>query len=63
MSAKHREAHAYDLGNPRTLVAATVRSNQQKSDQDVAEWLPAEAAVCGYIAEWTAVKLRHHGRR
>ncbi|MFJ5036273.1 hypothetical protein [Streptomyces parvulus] len=62
-SAKHREGYANDLGDPRTLVAATARSNQQKSDQDVAEWLPAEAVVCGCIAEWTAVKRRHHGRR
>ncbi|MFG3323778.1 HNH endonuclease family protein [Streptomyces sp. NPDC048171] len=56
---KHREEYANDLGDPRALVAVTARSNRQKSDQDVAEWLPAENVVCRYIGEWTAVKLRH----
>jgi hypothetical protein len=58
-SPKRREYYANDLGDPGALVAVTARSNRQKADQDVAEWLPAEDVVCRYIVEWTAVKLRH----
>lgn len=57
-SGKRRERYANDLGDSRALVAVTARSNRQKSDQDVTEWLPDEAMVCRYVADWTAIKLR-----
>ncbi|MFI0423535.1 hypothetical protein [Spongiactinospora sp. 9N601] len=54
-----REAYADDLGDPRALAAVTARSNRQKADQDPATWIPPHApALCRYVTEWTAVKLR-----
>lgn len=53
-----REHYANDLGDSCALLAVTARSNRQKSDQDVAEWLPDQDVVCRYISDWTAVKLR-----
>lgn len=56
---ERREAYANDLGDERALVAVTARSNRSKADKDPTDWLPpAEGAVCRYVAEWTAVKLR-----
>ncbi|MFD7408750.1 HNH endonuclease family protein [Streptomyces sp. NPDC059866] len=57
-TAKRRERYANDLGDERALVAVTARSNRQKADQDPAEWLPGDAVVCRYVADWTAIKLR-----
>nr|WP_303708623.1 HNH endonuclease family protein [Kutzneria buriramensis]WKX05988.1 HNH endonuclease family protein [Kutzneria buriramensis] len=57
-TSKRRENYANDLGDERALVAVTARSNRQKSDQDPREWLPDNAVVCRYVADWTAVKLR-----
>ncbi|MFB4420669.1 HNH endonuclease family protein [Streptomyces sp. QL37] len=53
-----RERYANDLGDSRALLAVTDRSNRQKSDQDVAEWLPIDDVVCHYVSDWTAIKLR-----
>jgi hypothetical protein len=56
-----RRAYANDLDDPRTLVAVTDELNQAKGDRDPAEWLPpSPSAICRYIAEWVAVKLRWH---
>ncbi|MET8182345.1 HNH endonuclease family protein [Streptomyces sp. NPDC005336] len=57
-TGKRRERYANDLDDSRALVAVTARSNRQKSDQDVSEWLPDGAVVCRYVADWTAIKLR-----
>ncbi|MEV6617291.1 HNH endonuclease family protein [Streptomyces sp. NPDC051051] len=58
-TAARREAYANDLGQETSLVAVTARSNRSKADQDPAQWLPpAPDAVCRYVAEWTATKLR-----
>ncbi|MGP4091830.1 HNH endonuclease family protein, partial [Streptomyces sp. KR55] len=57
-TSTRRERYANDLGEERALVAVTARSNRQKADQDVAEWLPNDAVVCRYVADWTAIKLR-----
>ncbi|WP_285666133.1 HNH endonuclease family protein [Actinorhabdospora filicis] len=57
--ADRRRRYANDLGDDRTLVAVTDNVNQEKSDQDPAEWLPPLKSVqCRYAAEWVAVKLR-----
>lgn len=56
-SAATREAYANDLGDHRTLVGVTAGENRSKSDQDVAEWLPAQQQ-CRYLREFVAVKLR-----
>ncbi|MFI2010065.1 HNH endonuclease family protein [Streptomyces jumonjinensis] len=58
-TAARREAYANDQDQASSLVAVTARSNRSKSDQDPAEWLPpAESALCRYVSEWTATKLR-----
>jgi hypothetical protein len=58
-TAARREAYANDLGQDASLVAVTARSHRSKADQDPAQWLPpATGAVCRYVAEWTATKLR-----
>ncbi|WP_055594257.1 HNH endonuclease family protein [Streptomyces hirsutus] len=58
-TAERREAYANDLGQDSSLVAVTARSNRSKSDQDPAQWLPpATSALCRYVSEWTATKLR-----
>ncbi|MEV4440449.1 HNH endonuclease family protein [Streptomyces sp. NPDC049577] len=53
-----REAYANDLGDERALIAVSARSNRQKADKDVAEWLPTAGYVCRYITDWTVVKTR-----
>lgn len=58
-TAKEREAYANDLGDARSLIAVTGRSNRSKADQDPAEWMPPTATYhCQYIADWVATKLR-----
>ena len=58
-AATRRRAFANDLGDDRTLVAVKDSVNQAKSDQDPAEWIPpSDSAVCRYVAEWVAVKIR-----
>ncbi|MGW4202610.1 HNH endonuclease family protein [Streptomyces sp. NPDC004726] len=58
-TASRREAYANDQGAPASLVAVTARSNRSKADQDPAEWLPPSPdALCRYLSEWTATKLR-----
>ncbi len=56
-SAGVREAYANDLGDYRSLVGVTASLNRQKSDQDVAEWVPPQQK-CRYLAEFVAVKIR-----
>lgn len=56
-SGAKRTSYANDLGDYRTLVAVTDSVNQTKSDQDPAEWLPAQQQ-CRYLREWVAVKHR-----
>ncbi|QPJ97002.1 HNH endonuclease family protein [Streptomyces clavuligerus] len=54
-----REAYANDRGQASSLVAVTARANRAKADQDPAQWLPpAPGALCRYLSEWTATKLR-----
>ncbi|CAM3218790.1 HNH endonuclease family protein [Stackebrandtia soli] len=54
-----RRAYANDLGDSRSLVAVSARSNRSKADQDPATWMPPSAeAHCQYVAEWVAVKTR-----
>ena len=58
-TAKQREQYANDLGDDRDLVAVTDNLNQEKADQDPAEWMPPlESARCRYVSEWVAVKIR-----
>ncbi|MEU4800467.1 HNH endonuclease family protein [Streptomyces sp. NPDC023327] len=58
-SAGRRKAYANDLGDERSLVAVTARSNRSKADQDPSEWQPPLAdARCTYTAHWVATKLR-----
>lgn len=56
---ERREAYANDLDAPRSLIAVTAKTNRAKGKKDVAEWLPpAPGALCTYLADWTATKLR-----
>ncbi|MER7773209.1 HNH endonuclease family protein [Kitasatospora sp. NPDC096140] len=54
-----REAYANDLGDSRSLVAVSARSNRAKADKDISEWLPPLVSYrCTYLTDWTAVKTR-----
>ncbi|MFF2041911.1 HNH endonuclease family protein [Kitasatospora sp. NPDC058170] len=57
-SPLERERYANDLDEPRALIAVTGRSNRQKSDKDVSDWLPMPSDQCTYITDWTVVKTR-----
>ncbi|MFD7705234.1 HNH endonuclease family protein [Streptomyces caelestis] len=52
-----RVAYANYLNDPRHLEAVSQRSNRQKADQDVVEWLPVESAQCRYLTYWVPIKL------
>ncbi|SOD66936.1 Protein of unknown function [Streptomyces zhaozhouensis] len=58
-TATEREEYANDLGDERSLVAVTARSNRSKGDKDPAEWLPpADSATCRYVTDWVTIKTR-----
>jgi hypothetical protein len=58
-SAARRQAYANDLGVAWTLRAVTDDVNRAKSDSDPTNWLEISApAVCVYLTEWVAVKIR-----
>ncbi|MER5863688.1 HNH endonuclease family protein [Kitasatospora sp. NPDC002040] len=55
-----RQAFANDLTRPQ-LIAVTDNSNQSKSDQDPATWLPPRTAYrCTYVRAWVQVKYYYH---
>lgn len=54
-----REAYANDLGDERSLIAVSARSNRSKADQDPAQWLPPyQPYHCQYLTDWVATKMR-----
>lgn len=54
-----REAYANDLDVPFALLAVSSATNQGKSDNDPADWLPpAPSAECPFLGDWIAVKVR-----
>jgi len=58
-SASRRRAFANDLDLDAALIAVTDNLNQQKGDDDPAEWLPPRAAYrCTYVRNWIAVKKK-----
>lgn len=58
-SAAMRTAFANDTSDGRSLVAVSASSNRSKSAKDPSNWLPPrKAAVCGYLADWVAIKAR-----
>jgi hypothetical protein len=58
-TSDRRERFANDLGVPWTLIGVSTRSNDEKSDLDPADWLPAIAGGrCNYLADWLAIKVR-----
>ncbi|HEY2917171.1 MAG TPA: HNH endonuclease family protein, partial [Candidatus Limnocylindrales bacterium] len=58
-SPQEREAFANDLGVPFALLAVSATTNESKSDDDPADWLPpAPAAACPYLGDWLATKAR-----
>ncbi|MFC8450157.1 HNH endonuclease family protein [Kitasatospora sp. NPDC057223] len=58
-TAAERQAYANDLGDGRSLIAVTAKSNRSKADKDVTDWLPpATGYTCTYITNWTVVKTR-----
>ncbi|SES48527.1 Protein of unknown function [Streptomyces sp. yr375] len=51
-----RQAFANDVTRPQ-LIAVTDNVNQQKSDQDPAEWMPSLTSYqCTYVRAWVQVK-------
>ena len=58
-SSSRRIAYANDISVPWTLRAVTDNVNVFKGDKDPSAWIPSyRAAVCTYLADWVAVKLR-----
>lgn len=58
-TAARRRAFANDLDLDSALIAVTDNLNQQKSDQDPAEWLPPRAAYrCTYVRNWVTIKRK-----
>ncbi len=58
-SAAALVAYANDLSDERGLRAVTVATNRAKGDKDPSNWLPPDAAaVCPFIGDWVAVKVR-----
>jgi hypothetical protein len=67
-AARHAWSHARVQGScprgllrgadPRSLIAVTARSNQQKADKDPTDYLPVTGYVCRYISDWVTVKTR-----
>lgn len=55
----HRVAFANDLEDSRTLRAVSTAMNVAKGDRDPSNWLPpSPAALCPFLADWVAVKVR-----
>ncbi|WP_405634355.1 HNH endonuclease family protein [Streptomyces sp. NBC_00056] len=58
-SAAERQAYANDLGDDRSLIAVSAKSNRSKADQDPSTWMPpAEGDRCEYVRDWIVVKVR-----
>jgi hypothetical protein len=58
-SPQRRSDFANDLDDDRTLRAVTGAVNDAKGDADPSNWIPPnETAVCGYLADWIAIKAR-----
>ncbi|MGX1673216.1 HNH endonuclease family protein [Streptomyces sp. NPDC055400] len=68
-SANEREEYANDLGDDRSLIAVSAKTNRSKTnrsktnrsktDQDPSTWMPPfEGDRCAYITDWIAVKVR-----
>jgi hypothetical protein len=58
-SSARRVAYANDLGDSRTLIAASASTNRSKGDREPYQWLPPRTAYrCTYVATWVAVKWR-----
>ncbi|MFE5112901.1 HNH endonuclease family protein [Streptomyces sp. NPDC056663] len=56
---KEREEYANDLGDDRSLVAVSAKTNRSKADQGPSTWMPPfEGDRCDYVADWIAVKVR-----
>lgn len=58
--AARRRSFANDRTNPRHLIAVDDAVNQNdKSDNDPAEWLPGNQAYrCGYVQSWIEIKRK-----
>ncbi|MFE6892019.1 HNH endonuclease family protein [Streptomyces sp. NPDC057694] len=58
-TAAEREAYANDIGDDRSLIAVSAKTNRSKADQDPATWLPPFAGDrCQYVTDWVATKMR-----
>jgi hypothetical protein len=54
-----RRSYANDIGDERSLIAVSAKSNRSKSDRDPKDWMPtAKSYTCQYISDWVAVKYR-----
>ncbi|MFG3371236.1 HNH endonuclease family protein [Streptomyces sp. NPDC048156] len=56
--AKEREEYANDLGDGRSLIEVSAKTNRSKADQDRPCGCHFEGDRCEYIADWIAVKVR-----
>jgi hypothetical protein len=56
---ERRAAYANDLGDPRSLVAASREANRAKGAKGPEEWLPPDPdARCRYVVDWILIKAR-----
>lgn len=56
-SAARRAAFIADPAVSATDIGLSKQANAQRADRDPAQWLPAPAQRCAYVAKWIAVKL------
>ncbi|MEU5158621.1 HNH endonuclease [Streptomyces sp. NPDC020875] len=58
-TAERREAYANDQAAYPGLNVVTARTVRERAEADITGWLPpADTAVCRYIGDWVATKLR-----
>ncbi|MEU3600989.1 HNH endonuclease [Streptomyces sp. NPDC006798] len=58
-TAERREAYANDQAAYPSLNVVTARTVRERAEADIAGWLPPHPdAVCRYIGDWVATKLR-----
>ena len=57
-TAQQREDYANDITDSRALIAVGASINREKSDKDIAHWLPP-LNVCTYVTNYIAIKIRY----
>ena len=56
-SAGRRASFARNAAARSADIGLSTKSNAERADRDPAQWLPAVASRCAYVAKWIAVKV------